>query len=113
MSPAQNVVTGSTVDVTRSLRPYVPSDSVCHQMASRAAKEEASMMQHRLQLPHFYNVGHDEVVVPPHSYSMGMVLEKRGDDPSKGLADSGSISGGTSSGVCHVMSCLQGRVGWR
>ena len=73
MSPAQIVITGSTVDVTRSLRPYVPNDSVHHQMASRAAKEEASMMQHRLQLPHFYNVGHDEVVVSPHSYSMGMV----------------------------------------
>ena len=39
MSLAHIVVTGSTVDVTRSLRPYVPNDSVYHQMASRAAKE--------------------------------------------------------------------------
>ena len=70
------------------------------------------MMHHRLQLPRFYNMGHDEVVVSPHSYSMGMVLEKRGDDPSKGLADSGSIFGGTSPGVpCHVMFAGQGMVG--
>ena len=60
------------------------------------------MMQHRLQLPHFYNVGHDDTVVSPPSYSMGMVLKKCSDDPSKGLVDSGSIWVGTASG----MSCL-------
>ena len=69
------------------------------------------MVQRRLQLPHFFNVGHDEVVVSPHSHSMGMVPEKRGDGPPKGLADFGSTSGGTASGVpCHVMSAGQGMV---
>ena len=113
MSPAQIVVAGSTVEVTRSLRPYVPKDSVYHHMSTRAVKEEAIMMQHRLQLPHFYNVGHADVVVSSPSYSMGMVLEKRGDDPSKGLVNSGSISAGTRPAqlqVCHVLSCVQGRV---
>ena len=79
-------------------------------MAARAATEEASMMQHRLQLPHpyFYNVGHDATVVSPPSYSMGMVLQKRGDNPSKGLVDSGSVSAGAASGVSLFCLCA----GW-
>ena len=102
------MVAGSTVAVTRSLLPLVPTSSQYNRMYKSAKENEALLRSQRLLLPSFYNIGHVEASNIDDSYSLDTgprgTSEKTLSGSGFGSKGSGSAAAGSNGGYSGVHS---------